>query len=114
MVARTVWTNTLTELENPGRAAPGPRGRRALAGCRRGHAAYGPRRFAVAPPLDPDLAPLGALGARNDRRLRSLGITVRETADVVIGACGLAHGHAPPRDHRDFARMEMHPGPMAP
>jgi predicted nucleic acid-binding protein len=70
----------------------------------------GLRRFDVVPLLDGDLAPRAA---RNYRKLRELGITVRKTADIVIGTyciercCALLH------DDRDFAPMEEHLGLLA-
>ena len=68
------------------------------------------RRFNVVPLLDFDLAPRAA---RNYRRLRDMGITIRKTADIVIGTfcierrCSLLH------DDRDFAPMEEHLGLVA-
>jgi predicted nucleic acid-binding protein len=41
--------------------------------------------------LDPDLVPRAP---RNYRKLRDLGVTVRETVDIVIGTYCIAHGHA--------------------
>jgi predicted nucleic acid-binding protein len=70
----------------------------------------GLRRFEVVPLLDADLAPRAA---RNYRRLRDMGITIRKTNDIIIGtfcierACSLLH------DDRDFAAMEQHLGLMA-
>lgn len=67
----------------------------------------GLRQYAVAPLLDPDLAPTAA---RNYRRLRDLGVTVRKTADIIIGTFCIEHGHALLHDDRDFAPMEQHLG----
>ena len=70
----------------------------------------GLRRFEVVPLLDADLAPRAA---RNYRRLRDMGITIRKTDDIVIGTfcierrCSLLH------DDRDFAPMEQHLGLVA-
>jgi predicted nucleic acid-binding protein len=70
----------------------------------------GLRRFEVVPLLDSDLAPRAA---RNDRKLRDMGITIRKTADIIIGTfcierrCSLLH------DDRDFAAMEQHLGLVA-
>ena len=70
----------------------------------------GLRRFEIVPLLDADLAPRAAL---NYRRLRDLGVTVRKTNDIIIGAfcierrCSLLH------DDRDFAPMEEHLGLVA-
>ena len=68
------------------------------------------RRFEVVPLLDSGLAPRAA---RNYRKLRDMGITIRKTADIVIGTfcierrCPLLH------DDRDFAPMEKHLGLVA-
>ena len=78
-----------------------------------GHAARierGLRRFAVVPLLDPDLA---ARAARNYRALRDLGITIRKTADLVIGTYCIERRHALLHDDRDFAPMERHLGLVA-
>jgi predicted nucleic acid-binding protein len=70
----------------------------------------GLRRFEVVPLLDADLAPRAA---RNYRKLRDLGVTIRRTADIIIGTfcierrCSLLH------DDRDFAPMEKHLGLVA-
>jgi predicted nucleic acid-binding protein len=70
----------------------------------------GLRRFDVVPLLDPDLAPCAA---GNYRRLRDMGITIRKTADIIIGTfcierrCSLLH------DDRDLAPMEAHLGLVA-
>ena len=66
----------------------------------------GLRQYAMAPLLDPDLAPIAA---RNYRKLRDLGVTVR-TANVIIGAFCIEHGHALLHDDRDFAPMEQYLG----
>ena len=70
----------------------------------------GLREFALVSLLDADLAPLAA---RNYRALRELGVTIRKTADIIIGTfcierrCSLLH------DDRDFAPMEEHLGVVA-
>ncbi|MGH6799339.1 MAG: type II toxin-antitoxin system VapC family toxin [Roseiarcus sp.] len=70
----------------------------------------GLRRFDVVRLLDADLAPRAA---RNYRTLRDMGITIRKTADIIIGTfcierrCSLLH------DDRDFAPMEEHLGLVA-
>jgi predicted nucleic acid-binding protein len=65
------------------------------------------RRFPVVSLLDDALA---IQGARNYRRLRSLGITVRKTADIIIGTFCIERGHALLHDDRDFVPMERHLG----
>jgi predicted nucleic acid-binding protein len=70
----------------------------------------GLRRFDVVPLLDADLAPRAA---QNYRKLRDLGVTIRKTADIIIGTfcierrCLLLH------DDRDFAPMAEHLGLVA-
>lgn len=65
------------------------------------------RRYAVVPLLDGALA---TRAARNYRKLRDLGITVRKTADIVIGTFCIERGHTLLHDDRDFAPMEKHLG----
>ena len=65
----------------------------------------GLRRYAVAPLLDADLAPIAA---RNYRKLRALDFTVRKTADIIIGTFCIERGHTLLHDDRDFAPMEEH------
>lgn len=48
--------------------------------------------------------------ARNDRRLRRKGATVRKTMDMLIGTYCLAHGHELLHDDRDFDVMARHLG----
>lgn len=67
----------------------------------------GLRQYAIVPLLDPDLAPRAA---RNYRKLRELGITIRKTADIIIGTFCIEHRHALLHDDRDFAPMEEHLG----
>lgn len=67
------------------------------------------RRYALVPLLDTDLA---VRAARNYRKLRDLGITVRKTADIIIGTFCIEHRHALLHDDRDFAPMEQHLGLM--
>jgi predicted nucleic acid-binding protein len=69
----------------------------------------GLRRYPLAPLLSPDLA---AVAARNYRKLRALGITVRKKADVIIGTYCIEHHHTLLHDDRDFAPMERHLGLM--
>lgn len=65
------------------------------------------RRYAIVPLLGADLA---CRAARNYRRLRELGITIRKTADIIIGTFCIEHRHALLHDDRDFAPMEKHLG----
>ncbi|MBV8976180.1 MAG: PIN domain nuclease [Alphaproteobacteria bacterium] len=67
----------------------------------------GLRQFAVVPLLNADLAPKAV---RNYRKLRELGITVRKTADLIIGTFCIEHGHSLLHDDRDFAPMQEHLG----
>jgi predicted nucleic acid-binding protein len=69
----------------------------------------GLRRYAIVPLLDADLAPRAA---RNYRKLRELGITIRKTADVIIGTFCIENHHSLLHDDRDFAPMEEHLGLM--
>jgi len=68
------------------------------------------RRHVVVSLIDADLAPLAA---RNYRKLRSLGVTVRKTVDIIIGTFCIEHRHALLHDDRDFAPMEEHLGLIA-
>lgn len=65
------------------------------------------RTYTVVPLLSVDLAPRAA---RNYRRLRELGLTVRKTADIIIGTFCIEHGHALLHDDRDFEPMQKHLG----
>ena len=65
------------------------------------------RRFDMVSMLDPDLA---VIAATHYRRLRALGITVRKTIDLIIGAFCIAGGHALLTADRDFAPMAEHLG----
>jgi hypothetical protein len=67
----------------------------------------GLRQYAIVSLLDADLA---ARAARNYRELRELGITIRKTADIVIGTFCIEHRHALLHDDQDFAPMEEHLG----
>jgi predicted nucleic acid-binding protein len=67
----------------------------------------GLRQYAVVPLLDADLAPRAA---RNYRKLRELGITIRKTADIIIGTFCIVHRYALLHDDRDFVPMEEHLG----
>ena len=70
----------------------------------------GLRRFDVVPLLNADLAPRAA---RNYRKLRGLGITIRKTADIIIGTFCIERRYALLHDERDFAPMEAHLGLVA-
>ena len=65
------------------------------------------RRFPVVPLLGDALA---ARAARHYRRLRERGVTIRKTADLIIGTFCIEHGHALLHDDRDFVPMEMYLG----
>jgi hypothetical protein len=65
------------------------------------------RRYALVPLLDADLA---ARAARNHRKPRELGITIRKTADIIIAIFCIEHRHRLLHDDRDFAPMEEHLG----
>jgi predicted nucleic acid-binding protein len=65
------------------------------------------RRFAIVPLLDPDLA---HHAARNDRKLRERGITIRKTANIIIGTFCIEHNHSLLHDDRDFVPMHEHLG----
>lgn len=63
------------------------------------------RQYAIVPLLDDGLA---SRAARNYRKPRSLGITIRKIADIIIGTFCIEHHHALLHDDRDFAPMERH------
>ena len=67
----------------------------------------GLRRFQIVPLLDADLAPRAA---RNYRRLRDMGITIRKTNDIIIGTFCIERGCLLLHDDRDFVAMEEHLG----
>lgn len=68
------------------------------------------RAYQIVPLLDDELA---VQAARNYRRLRDRGITIRKTADLIIGTYCIAHGHRLLHDDRDFRPMEQVLGLMA-
>ena len=70
----------------------------------------GLRRFQIVPLLDADLAPRAA---RNYRRLRDMGITIRKTNDIIIGTFCIERGCSLLHDGRDFVAMEEHLGLVA-
>jgi len=53
---------------------------------------------------------LAIAAAKNYRLLRSEGITIRKTIDLIIGTFCIAHGHTLLHDDRDFSPMETHLG----
>ncbi len=55
-------------------------------------------------------AGLAPRAARNYRKLRELGITIRKTANIIIGTFCIEHRHSLLHDDRDFASMEEHLG----
>ena len=65
------------------------------------------RTFVIMPMLDTDLA---VQAARNYRLLRSRGVTIRKTADLIIGTFCLARRLKLLHDDRDFDHMEQHLG----
>jgi predicted nucleic acid-binding protein len=67
------------------------------------------RRYSLVQLLGPDLA---SRAARNYRTLRGLGITIRKTADIIIGTFCIENHHVLLHDDRDFAPMEQHLGLM--
>jgi predicted nucleic acid-binding protein len=67
----------------------------------------GLRQYAIVRLLDANLA---ARAARNDRRLKEPGITIRKTADIIVGTFCIEHRHALLHDDRDFAPMKKHLG----
>ncbi len=67
------------------------------------------RRYTMASLLGADLA---IRAARNYRTLRGLGITIRKTADIIIGTFCIENHHILLHDDRDFAPMAQHLGLM--
>lgn len=65
------------------------------------------RAFPVETMLGPGMAPVVA---RNDRLLRRRGITVRKTADMIIGTWCIEKGFLLLHDDRDFDPLEVHLG----
>ena len=65
------------------------------------------RAYGITPMLDPEIA---VLAATNFRRLRSLGVTIRSSVDLVVATYCLAHGHQLLHDDRDFDHFERHLG----
>lgn len=65
------------------------------------------RRYEVVTMMDDEIA---VLAARHYRTLRSLGITVRKTVDLIIGTFCIEHDHELLHDGRDFEPMHEHLG----
>lgn len=65
------------------------------------------RRFEIAHMLDANLA---VSAAKNYRRLRDKGITVRKTIDLIIGTYCIANHHSLLHADRDFDPMQQHLG----
>lgn len=65
------------------------------------------RSFSIVEMLDQQMA---VLAARNFRLLRSRGITLRGTTDLIIGTYCLHHGYAILHSDRDFDPMVRHLG----
>jgi predicted nucleic acid-binding protein len=53
---------------------------------------------------------LAIRAAAHDRHLRSRGITIRKTVDLIIGSFCVAHDHLLLHDDRDFEPMAEHLG----
>ncbi|MBV8565607.1 MAG: PIN domain nuclease [Methylobacteriaceae bacterium] len=65
------------------------------------------RQYVMARLLDTDLV---VCAARNYRKLREVGITVRKTADLIIATFCIERGHTLLHENRDFAPMVRHLG----
>jgi len=65
------------------------------------------RRFDLVSLVTPDLA---VRAAANYRELRSKGVTVRRTIDMLIGTYCIEHGHSLLHADRDFEPMQQHLG----
>jgi predicted nucleic acid-binding protein len=63
--------------------------------------------FGVVALLSPEIA---VKAAANFRKLRSKGITIRKTADLIIGTYCMEHGHSLLHADRDFNPMAEHLG----
>jgi predicted nucleic acid-binding protein len=68
------------------------------------------RRYLIVPLLTPDLA---SAAARNYRKLRDFGVTIRKTADLIIGTFCIEYGHRLLHADRDFEPMQRHLGLQA-
>jgi predicted nucleic acid-binding protein len=65
------------------------------------------RRYKIVDMLNADMA---AKAAANYRTLRSIGVTIRKTNDLVIGTYCIEHGYELLHRDRDFDAMEKHLG----
>ena len=65
------------------------------------------RRFRVVPMVTPELASKSAAGYR---ALRTRGITVRKTIDLLIGTFCIKHDHLLLHNDRDYDHMERYLG----
>jgi len=65
------------------------------------------RRYSVVPLLSAELA---SRAARNYRTLRGRGITIRKTADIIIGTFCIENHHVLLHDDKDFVPMQKHLG----
>lgn len=63
------------------------------------------RRFPLVQVFDPEIA---LAGARNYRKLRGLGVSVRKTADLIIATFCIERGHALLHEDRHFDLMAQH------
>ncbi len=65
------------------------------------------RAYGITPILDPEIA---VLAATHFRTLRTLGITIRSSVDLIVATYCLAHGHSLLHSDRDFDHFERHLG----
>ena len=65
------------------------------------------KQYRIEPMSDADVA---VQAAANFRHLRSKGITIRKTIDLIIGTFCIENGHQLLHDNRDFAPMAEHLG----
>ena len=63
--------------------------------------------FNIVNMLDAEIA---VQAAHNYRALRGKGVTIRKTAELIIGTFCIAHGHTLLHDDRDFEPMRTHLG----
>ncbi len=68
------------------------------------------RQYRIVALLNADLA---SRAAHNYRKLRQLGVTIRKTADIIIGTFCIEHRHTLLHDDRDFLPMQTHLGLVA-